>query len=112
MRGQEIELPPVAPEIMRIASERHQKGLMSPWIYQLLSQVTSIWVITVQSFHNAMFGVHMNGYTGRILQRNCRKMTIHGHFSIILLRNSMVKKIGSHNILPYSPNCIKQAPKG
>lgn len=31
--------PKVAPEIMRIASERHQKGLMSPWIYQVLSQV-------------------------------------------------------------------------
>ena len=33
------KLPPVSPEIMRIASERHQKGFMHPWIYQLLSQV-------------------------------------------------------------------------
>lgn len=33
------KIPPVSPEIMRIASERHQKGLMHPWIYQLLSQV-------------------------------------------------------------------------
>ncbi|KAJ8301186.1 hypothetical protein KUTeg_020173 [Tegillarca granosa] len=32
------QLPPVTPEIMRIASERHQKGFMIPWIYQLLSQ--------------------------------------------------------------------------
>lgn len=32
------KIPPVSPEIMRIASERHQKGLMHPWIYQLLSQ--------------------------------------------------------------------------
>lgn len=38
VRGQEIELPPVSPDIMRIASERHQKGMMSPWIYQVLSQ--------------------------------------------------------------------------
>lgn len=30
--------PQVLPEIMRVASERHQKGLMCPWIYQLLSQ--------------------------------------------------------------------------
>ncbi|XP_046542627.1 constitutive coactivator of PPAR-gamma-like protein 1 isoform X2 [Haliotis rubra] len=30
--------PPVTPEIVRIASERHQKGLMSSWIYQLLTQ--------------------------------------------------------------------------
>ncbi|KAH7975252.1 hypothetical protein HPB49_025332 [Dermacentor silvarum] len=32
------KLPKVPPEVMRTASERHQKGLMSPWIYQLLSQ--------------------------------------------------------------------------
>ncbi|ESO82329.1 hypothetical protein LOTGIDRAFT_223375 [Lottia gigantea] len=32
------KLPSVTPEIMRIASERHQKGLMCSWIYQLLSQ--------------------------------------------------------------------------
>ena len=25
---------------MRIASDRHQKGLMHPWVYQMLSQVT------------------------------------------------------------------------
>ncbi|XP_047739668.1 mucin-17-like, partial [Hyalella azteca] len=31
-------LPQVAPEILRTASERHQKGLMHPWIYQLLTQ--------------------------------------------------------------------------
>ncbi|XP_064483500.1 constitutive coactivator of PPAR-gamma-like protein 2 isoform X2 [Ornithodoros turicata] len=32
------KLPKVPPEVMRTASERHQKALMSPWIYQLLSQ--------------------------------------------------------------------------
>ena len=39
-RGESVrnKWPKVAPEIMRIASERHQKGLMSPWIYQVLSQ--------------------------------------------------------------------------
>ncbi|CAH1784990.1 unnamed protein product [Owenia fusiformis] len=31
-------LPPIAHEIVRIASERHQKGLMSAWIYQVISQ--------------------------------------------------------------------------
>ncbi|CAG0899993.1 unnamed protein product [Darwinula stevensoni] len=30
--------PKVSPEVMRTASERHQKGLMSPWIYQILTQ--------------------------------------------------------------------------
>lgn len=30
-------LPPVPPEVMRTASERHQKGLMSPFICQILS---------------------------------------------------------------------------
>lgn len=32
------KLPRIPPEVMRTASERHQKGLMSPWIYQVLSQ--------------------------------------------------------------------------
>lgn len=31
-------LPQVPPEVTRTASERHQKGLMSPWIYQILTQ--------------------------------------------------------------------------
>jgi hypothetical protein len=34
----EHNVPKVTPEVMRIASERHQKGLMSPWIYQILTQ--------------------------------------------------------------------------
>nr|CAD7449162.1 unnamed protein product [Timema bartmani] len=33
-----MNLPVVAPEVMRTASERHQKGLMSPYIYQILTQ--------------------------------------------------------------------------
>ena len=32
-------LPSVTPEVLRTASERHQKGLMAPWVYQVLSQV-------------------------------------------------------------------------
>jgi hypothetical protein len=32
-------LPIIPPEVMRTASERHQKGLMSPYIYQILTQV-------------------------------------------------------------------------
>lgn len=34
----EFSLPTVTAEIIRIASERHQKGLMQPMIYQLLTQ--------------------------------------------------------------------------
>ncbi|CAM1306231.1 FAM120A (predicted), partial [Pycnogonum litorale] len=33
-----LPLPKIPPEVMRTASERHQKGLMSPWIYQILTQ--------------------------------------------------------------------------
>ncbi|KAK3851415.1 hypothetical protein Pcinc_041934 [Petrolisthes cinctipes] len=33
-----LPLPPVPHEVMRTASERHQKGLMCPWIYQVLTQ--------------------------------------------------------------------------
>ena len=38
------------------------------------------------------------------------KMTIHGHFHIIPLKNSMGKKIiGSHNMTMFYPNlCSKQ----
>lgn len=32
-------LPPVSHEVMRTLSDRHSKGLMSPYIYQILSQV-------------------------------------------------------------------------
>lgn len=38
LQNKELKLPQISPEIMRIASERHQKGLMAPWVYQLLSQ--------------------------------------------------------------------------
>ncbi|XP_043207106.1 constitutive coactivator of PPAR-gamma-like protein 1 isoform X2 [Amphibalanus amphitrite] len=31
-------LPSVTPEVLRTAAERHQKGLMAPWVYQVLSQ--------------------------------------------------------------------------
>lgn len=31
-------LPPIPPEVMRTVSERHNKGLMSPFIYQILTQ--------------------------------------------------------------------------
>nr|KAG5700848.1 hypothetical protein BaRGS_024234 [Batillaria attramentaria] len=34
----DFSLPTVTTEIIRIASERHQKGLMQPMIYQLLTQ--------------------------------------------------------------------------
>ncbi|XP_041349782.1 constitutive coactivator of PPAR-gamma-like protein 1 isoform X2 [Gigantopelta aegis] len=33
----DAKAPSISPEIMRVASERHQKGLMAPWVYQLLS---------------------------------------------------------------------------
>ena len=46
---------------------------------------------TVRSLYNAIFGVHMNGpyisglyYKGTILQRNYRKMTILWSFSYVI----------------------------
>ena len=32
-------LPSVAAEVLRTAYERHRRGLMSPYMYQLLTQV-------------------------------------------------------------------------
>lgn len=37
-----IKLPPVPHEVTRTASERHQKGLMCPWIYQVLTHVRQL----------------------------------------------------------------------
>lgn len=36
-------LPQVSHEVMRTLSERHSKGLMSPHIYQILSQVIRVY---------------------------------------------------------------------
>ena len=49
-----LPLPPVPHEVMRTASERHQKGLMCPWIYQVLTQVKTF----IQFFCNK--GLLMN----------------------------------------------------
>ena len=40
--GKSPVLPHVSHEVMRTLSERHSKGLMSPYIYQILSQVRKI----------------------------------------------------------------------
>ena len=42
-------LPSVPPEVMRTASERHQKGLMSPYIYQILTQVGILYFASIKS---------------------------------------------------------------
>lgn len=49
-------LPPVAPEVLRVAEHRHKKGLMYPYIFHVLTKVlsgglgvaSSIW----QALHN------------------------------------------------------------
>lgn len=32
-------LPPVAPEVLRVAEHRHRRGLMYPYIYHVLTKV-------------------------------------------------------------------------
>lgn len=32
-------LPPVAPEVLRVAEHRHKKGLMYPYIFHVLTKV-------------------------------------------------------------------------
>lgn len=34
-------LPPVAPEVLRVAEHRHKKGLMYPYIFHVLTKVLS-----------------------------------------------------------------------
>ena len=43
-------------------------------------------------------------YKWKILQSNYRKMTIHGHFPIIPLENSMEKNFRRHNLTVLYPN--------
>jgi hypothetical protein len=43
-------LPPVAAEVLRTAYERHRRGLMSPYIYQLLTQVNIRIFIEIERF--------------------------------------------------------------
>ena len=53
-------------------------------------------------------------YKGTILQRNYRKMTINGHFSIIPWQNSMhlLKTFWSHYMTVYPNLCYKVCYKG
>ena len=37
-------LPSVAAEVLRTAYERHRRGLMSPYMYQLLTQVVHLYI--------------------------------------------------------------------
>lgn len=35
-------LPPVAPEVLRVAEHRHKKGLMYPYIFHVLTKVCAV----------------------------------------------------------------------
>ncbi|XP_063230763.1 constitutive coactivator of PPAR-gamma-like protein 1 homolog isoform X2 [Bacillus rossius redtenbacheri] len=53
-------LPSVSPEVMRTASERHQKGLMSPYIYQILTQgEIKLPVLMEDEIHREIPSVHL-----------------------------------------------------
>ncbi|XP_075235420.1 constitutive coactivator of PPAR-gamma-like protein 1 homolog [Lycorma delicatula] len=52
-------LPPVPPEVMRTVSERHSKGLMSPCIYQILTQgEIKLPVVMEEEQHKEVPNVH------------------------------------------------------
>lgn len=38
-------LPPVAPEVLRVAEHRHRRGLMYPYIYHVLTKVRAYWYL-------------------------------------------------------------------
>ncbi|XP_052283833.1 constitutive coactivator of PPAR-gamma-like protein 1 isoform X2 [Dreissena polymorpha] len=77
--GKEVELPPVSSEIMRIASERHQKGVMSPWIYQVLTQAEIKMVVSLEDEANRELPTSMD------LFRAVRQTT----FSVLLNLNKL-----------------------
>ena len=57
-------LPPVAAEVLRTAYERHRRGLMSPYMYQLLTQVNflvSVLILFVFPSKKAPFLVQNTG---------------------------------------------------
>lgn len=43
-------LPPVAPEVLRVAEHRHKKGLMYPYIFHVLTKVSLTLLITFTCF--------------------------------------------------------------
>ena len=61
---------------------------------------------TVQSLYKATFCVHRNVpcYNVKFYKGIIIKWPFHGHFPIIPLYNSMVKKYGSHNMTVLYPN--------
>ncbi|KAJ4439651.1 hypothetical protein ANN_07779 [Periplaneta americana] len=53
-------LPQIPPEVMRTASERHQKGLMSPYIYQILTQgEIKLPVLMEDETHKELPSIHL-----------------------------------------------------
>lgn len=48
-------LPPVAPEVLRVAEHRHKKGLMYPYIFHVLTKVCAVvtpgvWLLALELF--------------------------------------------------------------
>lgn len=43
-------LPPVAPEVLRVAEHRHKKGLMYPFIFHVLTKVRFSDVTVVKGY--------------------------------------------------------------
>ncbi|XP_071442772.1 constitutive coactivator of PPAR-gamma-like protein 1 homolog [Hetaerina americana] len=53
-------LPAIPPEVMRTASERHQKGLMSPYIYQILTRgEIKLPVVMEDENHKELPSIHL-----------------------------------------------------
>lgn len=80
-----MELPPVGPEIMRTASERHQKGMMSPWVYQVLSQVKHFDLycsVSVQNHSNCTFILTMFSISFGCMGGNAIQIGLSDFFSL------------------------------
>lgn len=59
-RAEQTNIPTTVPEVMRTASERHQKGLMSPHIYQILNAgEIKLSVLLEDEYHREFPSIHL-----------------------------------------------------
>lgn len=91
-------LPSTVPEVMRTASERHQKGLMSPYIYQILTAGEIKLPVLLEDENNREFpSIHL-------IYRPVRQMVYAILFNVhhrIYLANKSKEK-GGEFIFPFS----------
>jgi len=93
---EKTHIPTTSPEVMRTASERHQKGLMSPYIYQILiAGEIKLPVLLEDENHREFPSIH-------VIYRPIRQMVYAILFNLhhrMYLATKSKEKGGKYNVL-------------